>query len=165
MKLTTTLNLIKSHPPCARGWKTLLTACGTDFDRDAAINLLTILDSNEVEDMLWCLRATREDSTEIARQLAIAFAEQALPIYETYAPDDTRPRDAIQAARDFIAGKITREEVTASRRYAGAAAGAAAYADADAASDAANAANAANAADAAARDMQVGVIRSILEVA
>jgi len=172
MKLTTTLNLIRACSPCSSGWRTLNEALGSEFDSEEEINLLKILDTNGVQDMLWCLRATKQDSRKIASQLAIEFAEQAIPIFEERRTNDLRPRKAIQAARDFNAGKITREELMASRRDADAAAyaadadadaAAAAYADteaayADAAANAANAAvyaaaaayaDAANAADAA----------------
>ena len=36
---------------------------------------------------------------------AAACAEQALPIFESFHPADTRPRQAIEAARDFGRGK------------------------------------------------------------
>ena len=135
MKLTTTLNKIRACSPCASGWQTLLKHVGKDFDPDAEINLLTILESNSVADMLWTLRATNQDSKRIASQLAIEFAEQALPIFEKRRPNDERPRKAIQAARDYLDGKISLEELRASRQ-AGAAAAYAAYAAAADAADA-----------------------------
>ena len=106
MKLTTTLNKIRSCGPCTSGWKKLLVHLGSDFNPDAEINLLTVLESNGVADMLWTLRATEQDSKRIASQLAIEFAEQALPIFEQRRPNDERPRRAIQAARDYLDGKI-----------------------------------------------------------
>ena len=130
MKLTTTLNKIRACSPCASGWQTLLKHVGKDFDPDAEINLLTILESNGVADMLWTLRATDQDSKRIASQLAIEFAEQALPIFEKRRPDDARPRKAIQAARDYLDGKISLEELQACQSHAAAAAYAAADADA-----------------------------------
>ena len=135
MKLTTTLNKIRACSPCASGWQTLLKHVGKDFDPDAEINLLTILESNGVADMLWTLRATDQDSKRIASQLAIEFAEQALPLFEKLRPNDECPRKAMQAARDYLDGKISLEQLRASRQ-AGAAAAYAAYAaaaDADAA--------------------------------
>ena len=134
MKLTTTLNKIRACSPCTSGWQTLLKHVGKDFDPDAEINLLTILESNGVADMLWSLRAT-QDSKRIASQLAIEFAEQALPLFEKRRPNDERPRKAIQAARDYLDGKISLEQLRASRQ-AGAAAAYAAYAAAADAADA-----------------------------
>ena len=130
MKLTTTLNKIRACSPCTSGWRTLLKHVGKDFNPDAEINLLTVLQSNGVVDMLWTLRATDQDSKRIASQLAIEFAEQALPIFEKRRPDDARPRKAIQAARDYLDGKISLEELQACQSHAAAAAYAAADADA-----------------------------------
>ena len=154
MKLTTTLNKIRACSPCGAGWQTLLKHVGKDFNPDAEINLLTVLESNGVADMLWALRAIDQDSKRIASQLAIEFAEQALPIFETRRPNDTRPRDAIQAARDYLDGKISTDELQAcqSQTYAGDAFAGAAAAAADAAAyafrDAADAADAIALADA-----------------
>jgi hypothetical protein len=140
MKLTTTLNKIRACSPCTSGWQTLLKHVGKDFNPDAEINLLTILQSNGVVDMLWTLRATDQDSKRIASQLAIEFAEQALPIFEKRRPDDARPRKAIQAARDYLDGKISLEELQACQSHADAAADAAAAYAAAAAAAAADAA-------------------------
>ena len=172
MKLTTTLNKIRACSPCTSGWQTLLKHVGKDFNPDAEINLLTVLQSNGVVDMLWTLRATDQDSKRIASQLAIEFAEQALPIFEKRRPDDARPRKAIQAARDYLDGKISLEELQACQSHAAAAAYAAAGAAYAYAADAAAAAYAADAdADAAdaddacekAREKQAEIIRTILE--
>ena len=136
MKLTTTLNKIRACSPCASGWQTLLKHVGKDFDPDAEINLLTILESNGVADALWTLRATDQDSKRVASQLAIEFAATTLPIFEKRRPNDERPRKAIQAARDYLDGKISLEELRSCRSHAAAAADAtydAAYAAADAA--------------------------------
>ena len=135
MKLITTLNKIRACSPCASGWRTLVKHLGEDFDPDAEINLLTILESNGVADMLWSLRATDQESKRVASQLAIEFAEQALPLFEKRRPNDERPRKAIQAARDYLDGKISLEQLRASRQ-AGAAAAYAAYAAAADAADA-----------------------------
>lgn len=142
MRLTTTLNRIRACSPCTAGWRKLIKHLGEDFDPDAEINLLTILDSNGVADMLWCLRATNQDSKRTSSQIAIEFAEQALPIFEERRPDDLRPRKAIQAARDYLDGKISLEELRKARS---------------------DAADAAYADDAAARKEQAEIIRSILE--
>ena len=170
MKLTTTLNKIRACGPCTSGWRTLIKHLGEDFDPDAEINLLTILESNGVADMLWTLRATDQDSKRIASQLAIEFAEQALPIFEKRRPNDERPRKAIHAARDYLDGKISLEELQACRSHDAAYAAYAAYATyaadaayaAYAAYDAAYATYAADAREKA-RERQAEIIRMILE--
>ncbi len=184
MRLTTTLNRIRNCSPCTTGWRKLLDYLGKDFDPDAEINLLTLLDSNDVPDLLWTLRATVQDSRRTASQLAIEFAEQALPVFERRYLNDLRPQQAIQAARDYLDGRISVEELQAARLDAYAAAiaaaadNAAAAAIANAAADNAAAAAAADnaaanaaayvAANAAAyvadtRKKQAEIIRSILE--
>ena len=76
MRLTTTLNLIRACSPCSSGWRTLNEALGSDFDPEAEINLLKILETNGAQDMLWCLRTAKEDSKKIASQLNRFFLKE-----------------------------------------------------------------------------------------
>ncbi len=48
-----------------------------------------------------------------ARLFAADCAEHVLPIFKKHYPNDDRPRKAIQAARDFAMGKITRTKMDA----------------------------------------------------
>ena len=82
------------------------------------------------------------------RLYAADCAERVVSLYEKYHPTDTRPRKAIQAARDFANGKITAEELKTSADASNAAANAAAAANS--AAYAANSANAAHYANSAA---------------
>ncbi len=107
-KLTTTLNRIREHRPCKSGWEKLLRHLDKTAADDEIIDLLTVLESNGVQDTLWCMRATIEDSRTICVELACRFAENVLPVFEQQHPADKRPRLAIQAARDYIAGRIDR---------------------------------------------------------
>ena len=118
MKLTTTLNRIRACSPCTSGWKTLLNHMGPEHDPDAPINLLTVLESNGVQDMLWCLRATEQDSKSAAIELAARFAESALSIFETKYPGDDRPRKAIEAARAYLRGEGNAADTAAYAAYA-----------------------------------------------
>ena len=97
--------------------------------------------------------STLEYLTEQEQRLIAAdFAERVLPLFEAEYPDDDRPRKAIEAARAFVRGEITKEQLDAAWAAARAAAWAAAWA---AAGDAAAAGAAAwNAAWAAARDAE-----------
>jgi len=170
MKLTTTLNLIRACSPCTDGWKKLLKHVGPDHDPDAPINLLTVLESNGVQDVLWCLRATEQDGKPAAVELAVLFAESALPIFEAKYPGDNRPRKAIAAARAYLRGEVAADAADAAdAAYAAAAdaAYAAAAADAAYAAAAADAAYAAAYAAHAARAAAAGanieaIIRSVL---
>ena len=110
MQLTTTLNLLHKASACTSRYKVLITALGTDYPADKPIDLLRILETNGLDDALWALRATEQNCDKIARLMTADFAEQVLPIWKKYAPDDKRPELAIQAARDFAHGRITVQE-------------------------------------------------------
>ena len=57
MPVTTTLNKIRKHSPCADGWEKLLKSLGKNKADDEPLSLMTVLESNGLEDALWCLRA------------------------------------------------------------------------------------------------------------
>ena len=110
----------------------------------------TIIDVVESEiplkDKFWFVINKCELTERQKQDIAIACAEIVLEIYESKYPNDKAPREAIQAAKDFLAGKITIDILRSKRNAVVYAANAAAYA-----ADAAYAANvaAAYAADAA----------------
>jgi len=131
MTLTTTFNLIRKANACAGRYKFLRNALHAVTD-DEPINLLTILETNGLDDAIWALSATAENCDTVARLMAADFAEQVLPIWQKYS-EDTRPELAIKAARDFANGLITAEQRAAAGDAAWAAAGAAAWAAARAA--------------------------------
>ena len=136
MQLTTTLNLLHKASACTSRYKVLITALGTDYPADKPIDLLRILETNGLDDALWALRATEQNCDKIARLMTADFAEQVLPFWQKYAPEDKRPEFAIAAARDFAHGRITGQERDAAwdaARDAGDAAGDAARAAARAA--------------------------------
>ncbi len=47
--------------------------------------------------------------------LACDFAERVLPIWYEYYPDDHRPREAIEAVREYLAGKINKSALEIAR--------------------------------------------------
>ena len=112
--MQTTLNKIKKHSPCKDGWEKLLNHLGKTEADDEPLELITILESNGINDTIWAMRAVEEKNKEI-RLFAADCAELVLPIYENKYPDDDRPRKAIQAARDYANGLISPEELDAAR--------------------------------------------------
>ena len=54
---TTTLAEIRAEGPCREGWEKLLAHLGKTKADDAPLSLLTVLNSNGLDDALWCLRA------------------------------------------------------------------------------------------------------------
>jgi len=130
--MTTTLNKIKAHAPCADGWAKLLLFLNKTKADNEPLSIATIIQSNGIKDAVWALRAVEGKDKEI-RLFAADCAESDLHIYENKYPNDDRPRKAIQAARDYANGVIGKDEL--------AAASDAAFAASDAACDAARAAS------------------------
>ena len=150
----TDLNAIRAHSPCADGWAKLLRHLGKTQADDEPLALTTILDSNGLDDALWCLRACEGIDRE-ARLYAVWCARQVQHLLT-----DPRSLAALDVAERHANGEATDDELAATRDAARDAAWAAARDAArdaawDAAWDAARAAaRAADAARAAARDAQ-----------
>jgi len=163
--MNTTLNKIRSKSPCADGWAKLLKHLGKPQADDEPLSLITILDSNGLDDALWCLQAVDGHDREI-RLYAVWCARQVQHLMT-----DQRSIDALDVAERYANGLANENElaaasdaaewdaawaVGAASDAAGSAAGSAAASDAaraaDAASDAAGSADAADAASDAASD-------------
>jgi hypothetical protein len=110
--MNTTLKAIKKHVPCTDGWHNLLKHLGKTEADNEPLSILTILESNGIDDALWALRAVEGKDREI-RLMAADFAESVLHIFEAKYPTDDRPRKAIQATRDYTNGLITLEQLNA----------------------------------------------------
>ena len=54
--MKTTLEKIRGHFPFTGGWERLLKSLGKTKADDEPLHLRTILDSNGLDDTLWCLR-------------------------------------------------------------------------------------------------------------
>ena len=144
----TTLNEIRAHSPCKDGWEKLLEHLGKTKADDEPLPLLTVLESNGLDDALWCLRAASLD--RLLRHFQAWCAEQVLHHFEAERPNDARVRDQIAMLRNDGASQ---EDRAAARAAAWAAAGAAGAAAWDAAWDAAGG---------AARDAQEKQLRKMI---
>lgn len=145
----TTLNQIRECPPCKSGWKKLLAHLGKTKADDEQLSIITILDSNGLDDALWCLQAVKGYDRE--KRLYAVRCARAVQHLMT----DPRSVDALNVAERFANGEATEQERDA--------AWAAAW---DAARDAARAAArdaAWAAAWAAARDAQEKDLREMCE--
>ena len=133
--MNTTLNKILKHGPCGQekgsmvGWDKLLTYLGKSEPDDEPLSIKTILESNGIDDALWALRAVDGFEKE-KRLMACDFAESVLSIYEKEYPNDDRPRNAIQAARDYANGLISEDDLDAAAAASDASAAAWAASDA-----------------------------------
>ena len=128
----TTLNRIRECSPCAEGWRKLLAHLGKTQADDEPVSFATILESNGLDDALWCCRAEPQHS-KVWRLFAVRCARRVQHLMT-----DTRSIAVLDVAERHAHGRATDDEL--------AAAGAAAW---DAARDAAGAAARAAARDAA----------------
>ena len=124
--MNTTLNKIRSKSPCADGWAKLLKHLGKPQADDEPLSLITILDSNGLDDALWCLQAVDGHDREI-RLYAVWCARQVQHLMT-----DKRSLDALDVAERYANGLATENELDiagdAARGAAGAAEGDAARA-------------------------------------
>ena len=119
--MQTTLNKIRAHSPCAEGWRKLLAHLGKTQPDDEPLNIATILDSNGLDDALWCLRAVEGQDREI-RLYAVWCARQV-----QHMMTDPRSIAVLDVAERFANGEATQAELNSARAAAGAAAWAAAW--------------------------------------
>ena len=156
---TTTLNAIRAASPCEDGWTKLLAHLGKTKADDEPLELLTVLDSNGLDDALWVLSYAMPND-RLARHFQAWCAEQVMHIFEAERPNDRRVREQIAMLRNDGATPIA-------RAFAGAAAARAAaiaFARAAASVTARDAANAAarDAASVTASDAQEKQLRKML---
>lgn len=130
----TTLNKIREHSPCCRGWEKLLTSLGKTKADEEPLSFKSILDSNGLDDAIWALRSI--DAPEV-RLFAVRCVRQIQHLIS-----DERSLNALDVSEAYAVGEATKDELSAARYAALAAAGyaalaAARYAARDAAWDAA----------------------------
>ena len=167
---TTTLAKIRAARPCGlaigstSGYQLLAKTLGKDYGDDAPITVAQIVESNGIDDAIWCLR-TMPEHNNLWRHFAVDCAERV-----SHLLTDERSKYALTVARQRAMGLATDERLAVARAAAGdaawAAAGAAARAAArDAAGDAAWAAagDAAWAAGDAAREWQRARLLALIE--
>lgn len=118
--LTTTLNKIRSHKPCALEWEMLLTSLGKTKADDEPLLIETILESNGIDDALWSL-CTVDGYQNAMRLYACFYTRSLLPKFEAKYPNDMRPRQAIETAERFAHGEAAKEELKIAGEAAGAA--------------------------------------------
>ena len=131
----TTLKRIRAKGPCESGWKKLLAHLGKTKADDELLPFSVIVESNGIDDALWCCRSI--DYDRVWRLYAVWCARQVQHLMK-----DPRSIAALDVAQAFASGMATRDQLERAWADAGDAAGdaawAAAWADAgDAARDAA----------------------------
>ncbi len=134
----TTFNLLHRAGACTSGYRKLAEHLGgiSAYGRYTPIPLLVVLDSNGIDDAIWCLRAAVEDADGLSRDLACDYADSVRTLLT-----DQRSIEAIDVARRYARGQASDADLEDARDAARAAAWAAAMAAAMAAArDAARAA-------------------------
>jgi hypothetical protein len=120
--MLTTLNQIRAKSPCSNGWAKLLSHLGKTKADDEPLSIITVLDSNGLDDALWCLQAVQGHDREI-RLYSVWCARQVQHLMT-----DQRSIDALDVAERFANGLATQAELDAAWDAAGDAARAAAWA-------------------------------------
>ena len=110
--MKTTLNKIREHQPCTSGWEKLLSYLGKTKADDEPLSLVAILDSNGLDDAIWCLRAVAGRDREI-RLFAVWCARQVQHVMT-----DQRSLDALDVAERYANGEATEKEMDAARSAA-----------------------------------------------
>ena len=105
--ITTTLNKIRKHDPCERGWKKLLEHLGKTKADNKPLPLVTILESNGLDDALWCLRAVDRHDREM-RLYAVACARRVQHLMKS-----RRSIKALDVAERYANGEATDKELKA----------------------------------------------------
>ena len=130
--MITTLNKIRSYQLCESGWVKLLKHLGKTQADDEPLDFLTILESNGLDDTLWCLKAAPKEWEPNIRMYAIWCAKQVEHLMV-----DERSKNALVVAQNHALGLATDNELEAAAWAAAGAARAAAWVARAAAGDAA----------------------------
>jgi len=122
MMLYTTLNKLQKHNHCISGKEKLLAYLGKTEADDEPLSLKTILESNKIEDAIWCLRGVDGHDKKI-RLFAIWCARQV-----EYLDESGVSKTLNDANEAYANGQITAAALAAAFDSALAAASAAARA-------------------------------------
>ena len=105
--MRTTLNKIRKHHPCKDGWEKLLRHLNKTQPDDEPLPLEEVLDSNGLDDALWCLRAVDGHDREM-RLYAVWCARQV-----QYLMSDRRSVAALDVAERYARCQASWEELEA----------------------------------------------------
>ena len=99
-----TLNAIRAHGIDESAWRKLLAHLGKTGGDNDPLSMLTVLDSNGLDDALWCLRCIKGRDGAV-RLLACDFAQEV-----AHFNADPRVQAAIDVARRYASGNATVDE-------------------------------------------------------
>ena len=118
MKFEVTLKQLRANKACVSGYNKVVSAlkgiecdCNKEtyirFKHDEPISLISILETNGLDDALWCLRCNCDWDRD-SRLFAVWCARQVQHLLT-----DERSINALNVAERFANGNATREELTA----------------------------------------------------
>lgn len=114
--ITTTLNRIRAHGPCRKGWEKLLAGLGKTAPDDEPLPFARIVEINGLSDALWCCRAEPQHAREW-RLFAVWCARQVAHLMT-----DPRSIAALDVAERHANGQATGDELAVAADAAWAAA-------------------------------------------
>ena len=107
MQLTTTLNKIQMYSPHFKEWRKLLKYLGKTVADDESLPFSVILDSNGLDDALWCCH-TAPEHNRVWRLYTVWCARQV-----QYLMTDQRSLNALDVAERHANGQATDKELSA----------------------------------------------------
>ena len=110
--MKTTLNKIRTHAPCRDGWEKLLRHLSKTQPDDEPLLIETILDSNGLDDALWCLSAVEGRDRDL--RLYAAWCARRVQ----HLMSDPRSVAVLDDAERYARGRATGEELGAAREAA-----------------------------------------------
>ena len=110
--ITTTLNRIRAHNPCADGWRKLLAGLGKTEADDEPLPYSRIVEINGIDAALWACCAEPQHSKEW-RLFAVWCARQV-----EHLMTDERSKRACDVAERHANGEATDEELAAAKAAA-----------------------------------------------
>jgi len=103
--MNTTLNQIREKSPCSSGWEKLLKHLSKTQADDEPLSLITILDSNGLNDAVWCLESVKGQDRQIIFY-PVWCARQVQHLMT-----DKRSLDALDVAERYANGRATKKEL------------------------------------------------------
>ena len=105
--LYTTFAKAHEEGACIESYRKMTKSLGgiTKYGKDTPIPLDKVIEVCGLQDAIWSLRCTIEESENISIEFACRCAEHVLHFFEDKYPNDRRPRQAIEAARNCITNK------------------------------------------------------------
>ncbi|MHB1000507.1 MAG: putative immunity protein [Armatimonadota bacterium] len=122
MKLCTTFSLCRVNNACRDGYQRLIREVGDPkkYGQDEPIPISRILESGGLDDAVWALGAVLPEQTAagelIGRLFACDCAEHILPIFAMEHPGDQRVMKALETARRYARGEVSKDDLILARR-------------------------------------------------